>query len=118
MPRQEMMTAAEESKMAVRLEPFVHQVGGHASMLRLNDVIVCKPLVTREYNFYESMPPVMAEFTPQYRGKYTVPYHAATESCLSLYLLHYIFILSNRSFARYQLMYSFPRSTQPISSLI
>ena len=54
----------------IRLEPFAHQVGGHVSMLRFNDSTVCKPLIPREHTFYESMPPVMAEFTPEYRGQF------------------------------------------------
>lgn len=52
----------------VQLEPFVHQVGGHSSMLRFNDNTVCKPLIFRERYFYETMPPEIKEFTPQYRG--------------------------------------------------
>ena len=52
----------------VRLEPFVHQVGGHTGMLRFDDSTVCKPLITRELNFYETMPTAMMEFTPEYRG--------------------------------------------------
>uniref|UniRef100_A0AAZ3QKG3 Kinase n=1 Tax=Oncorhynchus tshawytscha TaxID=74940 RepID=A0AAZ3QKG3_ONCTS len=47
----------------VPLEPFVHQVGGHTSMMRYDDHTVCKPLITREQRFYESLPPEMKEFT-------------------------------------------------------
>ena len=49
----------------VPLEPFVHQVGGHTSMMRYDDHTVCKPLITREQRFYESLPPEMKEFTPE-----------------------------------------------------
>jgi len=56
------------------LEPFRHQVGGHAAMLRLNETTVCKPLVARERNFYESMPPVMEEFTPKFKGVISVTF--------------------------------------------
>ena len=57
------------SMSPVYLEPFLHQVGGHSSMLRFDDTTVCKPLVAREHHFYENMPQEMKEFTPQYRGK-------------------------------------------------
>lgn len=53
----------------VALEPFVHQVGGHTSMMRYDDHTVCKPLISREQRFYESLPPEMKEFTPEYKGK-------------------------------------------------
>uniref|UniRef100_A0A4W5LFD6 Kinase n=1 Tax=Hucho hucho TaxID=62062 RepID=A0A4W5LFD6_9TELE len=53
----------------VPLEPFVHQVGGHTSMMRYDDHTVCKPLITREQRFYESLPAEMKEFTPEYKGK-------------------------------------------------
>lgn len=53
----------------VPLEPFVHQVGGHTSMMRYDDHTVCKPLISREQRFYESLPPEMKEFTPEYKGK-------------------------------------------------
>ncbi|XP_014827938.1 PREDICTED: uncharacterized protein LOC106906968 [Poecilia mexicana] len=53
----------------VSLEPFVHQVGGHSSMMRYDDHTVCKPLISREQRFYESLPPEMKEFTPEYKGQ-------------------------------------------------
>ncbi|XP_043934448.1 inositol hexakisphosphate kinase 1 [Protopterus annectens] len=53
----------------VLLEPFIHQVGGHSSMMRYDDHTVCKPLILREHRFYESLPPEMKEFTPEYKGK-------------------------------------------------
>ncbi|XP_041099514.1 inositol hexakisphosphate kinase 1-like [Polyodon spathula] len=52
----------------VLLEPFVHQVGGHTSMMRYDDHTVCKPLISREERFYESLPPEMKEFSPEYKG--------------------------------------------------
>jgi hypothetical protein len=30
---------------------------------------VCKPLISREQRFYESLPPEMKEFTPEYKGQ-------------------------------------------------
>lgn len=53
----------------VPLEPFVHQVGGHSSMMKFDDVSVCKPLNQREHRFYEELPSEMHPFTPEYRGK-------------------------------------------------
>lgn len=57
----------------VLLEPFIHQVGGHSSMMRYDDHTVCKPLITREQRFYESLPPEMKEFTPEYKGEPAAP---------------------------------------------
>ena len=53
----------------VPLEPFVHQVGGHSSMMKFDDVSVCKPLNQREHRFYEELQTEMHPFTPEYRGK-------------------------------------------------
>lgn len=50
------------------LEPFVHQVGGHMSMMKYDEHTVCKPLVSQELSFYESLPLAMRQFTPQYKG--------------------------------------------------
>ncbi|NWH69963.1 IP6K1 kinase, partial [Piaya cayana] len=52
----------------VLLKPFEHQVGGHNSLMRYDDNTLCKPLITREQRFYESLPPEMKEFTPEYKG--------------------------------------------------
>lgn len=53
----------------IPLEPFVHQVGGHCSMMKFDDVSVCKPLNQREHRFYEEQPSEMRPFTPEFRGK-------------------------------------------------
>lgn len=45
------------------------KVGGHTSMMRYDDHTVCKPLISREQRFYESLPPEMKEFTPEYKGQ-------------------------------------------------
>ncbi|XP_068686263.1 inositol hexakisphosphate kinase 1-like [Montipora foliosa] len=52
----------------IPLEPFVHQVGGHCSMMKFDDVSVCKPLNQREHRFYEEQPSEMRPFTPEFRG--------------------------------------------------
>lgn len=53
----------------VPLEPFLHQVGGHLSVMRYDEHTVCKPLISREQRFYESLPLAMKRFTPQYKGE-------------------------------------------------
>uniref|UniRef100_A0A2K6G0Q8 Kinase n=1 Tax=Propithecus coquereli TaxID=379532 RepID=A0A2K6G0Q8_PROCO len=57
----------EPRAKGVLLEPFVHQVGGHSCVLRFNETTLCKPLVPREHQFYETLPAEMRKFTPQYK---------------------------------------------------
>lgn len=64
--------ASRAGDRGVLLEPFIHQVGGHSSMMRYDDHTVCKPLISREQRFYESLPPEMKEFTPEYKGQSVV----------------------------------------------
>ncbi|KAL4235627.1 inositol polyphosphate kinase kcs1 [Mactra antiquata] len=52
----------------VQLQPFIHQVGGHNCVLRFSETTLCKPLITREHLFYESLPHELKEFVPDYRG--------------------------------------------------
>lgn len=59
----------EPRAKGVLLEPFVHQVGGHSCVLRFNETTLCKPLVPREHQFYETLPAEMRKFTPQYKGE-------------------------------------------------
>lgn len=56
--------------VGVPLEPFLHQVGGHLSVLQYDAYTVCKPLVSQEQKFYESLPLAMRRFTPQYKGEW------------------------------------------------
>lgn len=58
-----------DTKMGVQLEPFLHQVGGHLSVMKYDEDTVCKPLVSQEQRFYESLPLAMKQFTPQYKGE-------------------------------------------------
>lgn len=58
--------------VGVPLEPFLHQVGGHLSVLRYDAYTVCKPLTSQEQKFYESLPLAMRRFTPKYKGTITV----------------------------------------------
>ncbi|KAK4022424.1 inositol hexakisphosphate kinase 3 [Daphnia magna] len=55
-------------QVSLKLEPFVHQVGGHSSMLCLDEATVGKPLLVREKAFYENLPEILVPFTAQYRG--------------------------------------------------
>ncbi|XP_008851452.1 inositol hexakisphosphate kinase 2 isoform X2 [Nannospalax galili] len=59
----------EPRTKGILLEPFVHQVGGHSCVLRFNETTLCKPLVPREHQFYETLPAEMRKFTPQYKGQ-------------------------------------------------
>lgn len=72
----------EHYSKGVLLEPFVHQVGGHSCVLRFNDKTICKPLIQREHQFYETLPTEMRKFTPQYEGKFqTLGWHWAFSFC-------------------------------------
>ena len=57
------------------LQPFGHQVGGHASMLKIGENKICKPLSAKERDFYECvrkhMKPLMT-FIPCYLGSIDV----------------------------------------------
>uniref|UniRef100_A0A5F5PIW1 Kinase n=1 Tax=Equus caballus TaxID=9796 RepID=A0A5F5PIW1_HORSE len=59
----------EPRAKGILLEPFVHQVGGHSCVLHFNETTLCKPLVPREHQFYETLPAEMRRFTPQYKGE-------------------------------------------------
>ncbi|XP_060070400.1 inositol hexakisphosphate kinase 1-like [Ylistrum balloti] len=68
----------------VQLQPFIHQVGGHTSMLRFNDDTLCKPLIEREQVFYQAIPCSLKQFTPQYRGVIEVQLHEDSEGYITL----------------------------------
>lgn len=74
----------------VPLEPFVHQVGGHTSMMRYDDHTVCKPLISREQRFYESLPPEMKEFTPEYKGVVLVCFEGDLDGYINLVAYPYV----------------------------
>ena len=57
-------TAVEE----IRLQIFGQQVGGHSLLLKLSEQAVCKPLMSREQFFYESIPQELRSYTPEYYG--------------------------------------------------
>ncbi|XP_048203904.1 inositol hexakisphosphate kinase 3 [Perognathus longimembris pacificus] len=77
-------TEAEDAGAGVQLEPFLHQVGGHVSLMKYGEHTVCKPLISREQRFYESLPLAMKRFTPQYKGTITVHLRRDSRGHLSL----------------------------------
>nr|XP_028589882.1 inositol hexakisphosphate kinase 3 isoform X1 [Podarcis muralis]XP_028589883.1 inositol hexakisphosphate kinase 3 isoform X1 [Podarcis muralis]XP_028589884.1 inositol hexakisphosphate kinase 3 isoform X1 [Podarcis muralis]XP_028589886.1 inositol hexakisphosphate kinase 3 isoform X1 [Podarcis muralis] len=74
-----------DSRKWIVLEPFIHQVGGHMSMMKYDDYTVCKPLVSQEQWFYETLPAAMKRFTPQYKGIVSV--HLKKDSMGNLSLI-------------------------------
>ncbi|KAM4835760.1 inositol hexakisphosphate kinase 3 [Thomomys bottae] len=75
---------ARDARVGVQLEPFLHQVGGHVSLMKYDEHTVCKPLISREQRFYESLPLAMKRFTPQYKGTITVHLRRDSRGHLSL----------------------------------
>ncbi|KAM4701154.1 inositol hexakisphosphate kinase 3 isoform 2-T2 [Discoglossus pictus] len=73
-----------ESEAPIPLLPLSHQVGGHTSMLRYDNDTVCKPLVSQEQRFYETLPREMRHFTPQYKGIIFVSLRRDSRGHLSL----------------------------------
>lgn len=68
----------------LQLEPFIHQVGGHSSMLCLDEATVCKPLVKRELQFYETLPEAVSKFTPHFYGVIQVNVQPEEEGYVTL----------------------------------
>uniref|UniRef100_A0A8C5G3E9 Kinase n=1 Tax=Gouania willdenowi TaxID=441366 RepID=A0A8C5G3E9_GOUWI len=66
------------------------QVGGHTSMMRYDDHTVCKPLISREQRFYESLPPEMKEFTPEYKGMVLVCFEGDLDGYINLVAYPYV----------------------------
>ena len=54
----------------VRLFPYNHQVSGHHRVMLFNDSTICKPLMSKEYDFYKSVPPNIIRFVPNLKGRY------------------------------------------------
>ncbi|KAG8851980.1 hypothetical protein FRB96_008995 [Tulasnella sp. 330] len=70
----------------VPLEPFRNQVGGHSAIYKFTKRAVCKPLVSRENLFYESVereaPPLLG-YIPRYLGVMLVNYRRVRRSSRS-----------------------------------
>ncbi|CEH17278.1 Inositol polyphosphate multikinase, component of the ARGR transcription regulatory complex [Ceraceosorus bombacis] len=67
----------------VQLQPFSNQVGGHSSIFQFSRRAVCKPLVSRENQFYEAVErdhPRLLSFIPQYLGVLNVTYRHVEKS--------------------------------------
>lgn len=67
----------------VQLQPFNNQVGGHNTVFRFSRRAVCKPLVSRENQFYEAVErehPQLLSFIPQYLGVLNVTYRCVEKS--------------------------------------
>lgn len=52
--------------------------------MRYDDHTVCKPLISREQRFYESLPPEMKEFTPEYKGVVLVCFEGDSDGYINL----------------------------------
>ncbi|KAK0526873.1 inositol polyphosphate kinase kcs1 [Tilletia horrida] len=66
----------------VQLQPFNNQVGGHNSIFRFSARAVCKPLVSRENEFYEAVEmnhTELLKFMPKYLGVLNVTYRNPEE---------------------------------------
>ncbi|KAL0949877.1 hypothetical protein HGRIS_009910 [Hohenbuehelia grisea] len=68
---------SQEHLPHIPLRPFRNQVGGHSAIYKFTKRAVCKPLVSRENLFYESVeheaPPLLG-FIPRYLGVMLVTY--------------------------------------------
>lgn len=73
----------------VLLEFFVYQVGGYLCVFCFNEIILCKFLVLREYQFYEIFFVEMCKFIFQYKGVVFVCFEEDEDRnlCLIVYLL-------------------------------
>jgi hypothetical protein len=74
------MTSDED---IVVLEPFIHQVGGRATIL-VYDQNICKPINSRELAFYESLPPDLKPFVPEFRGVIEVYFNEDADGYLTI----------------------------------
>ncbi|KAJ7179396.1 hypothetical protein C8R46DRAFT_1073632 [Mycena filopes] len=71
------LDASQENLPHIPLRPFRNQVGGHSAIYKFTKQAVCKPLVSRENLFYESVereaPPLLG-YIPRYLGVMLVTY--------------------------------------------
>ncbi|KAK3588084.1 hypothetical protein CHS0354_012140 [Potamilus streckersoni] len=71
-------------RVMIPLAPFVHQVGGHTCVLKLNKSAICKPMVDRELKFYRALPDEMKEFAPKFLGEVDVLYRCGDDGVTTL----------------------------------
>lgn len=85
MPLNMTFGASNESLPHIPLRPFRNQVGGHNAIYRFTKRAVCKPLVSRENQFYEAVereaPPLLG-FIPRYLGVMLVTYRRVSKGSL------------------------------------
>ncbi|KAJ7774243.1 hypothetical protein DFH07DRAFT_123053 [Mycena maculata] len=71
------LDVSQEQLPHIPLRPFRNQVGGHSAIYKFTKQAVCKPLVSRENLFYESVereaPPLLG-YIPRYLGVMLVTY--------------------------------------------
>lgn len=70
----------------IPLQPFRNQVGGHSAIYKFTKRAVCKPLVSRENLFYESVEreaPPLLDFIPRYLGVMLVSYRRVPKSSVA-----------------------------------
>ncbi|XP_023325142.1 inositol hexakisphosphate kinase 1 [Eurytemora carolleeae] len=72
------------SEEELKLEPFIHQVGGHSPLFCLDPVTVCKPFEQREFNFYSTLPQNLLPFTPTFKGSMIVEISEDEEGYITL----------------------------------
>ncbi|KAG8187650.1 hypothetical protein JTE90_005503 [Oedothorax gibbosus] len=84
MALQSMAADSGGSYEPLQLEPFIHQVGGHSSMLQLDEDTICKPLISQELNFYKTAPDALKEFMAEYKGMIEVTYSESDDGYLDL----------------------------------
>ncbi|XP_062578612.1 inositol hexakisphosphate kinase 2-like [Saccostrea cucullata] len=52
---------------SVQLQPFEHQVSGQTGIFQFDDWTLCKPLNTKEKDFYLTLPQNLKQFTAEFR---------------------------------------------------
>ncbi|KAJ1660423.1 inositol polyphosphate kinase kcs1 [Dispira simplex] len=70
-PESLLMASLKDFLPTVPLTPYHDQVGGHSPFLRFSDKAICKPLIRRERDFYESIDSIhsaLSRFLPSYLG--------------------------------------------------
>ncbi|KAI6151812.1 SAICAR synthase-like protein [Pisolithus tinctorius] len=77
---------SQESLPHIPLRPFRNQVGGHSAIYKFTKRALCKPLVSRENQFYEAVeqeaPPLLA-FIPRYLGVMLVTYRRVSKGSVT-----------------------------------
>lgn len=77
--------------LAVELKPFTNKVGGHTAIFKFSERAVCKALVNRENNWYETIEKEhkeLLQFMPRYIGVLNVRQHFHTKEDLLQELDH------------------------------